>query len=111
MSYKIYISGYIEETQQLLVSFSSDDTNLEAEDYQAFAFDVVPYGDVTPEELALMIAKNAPTMASDIVTQEKYTDNSEKAEGLRGLVGRSFTYTDEELIAPLNDTSIGVEEL
>ena len=99
-TYKLHVSGYIEETQQLLVSFSSDATAREAEDYQALAFDVVPYGEATPEEIMSMIAKTAPTTTSDIVTQETYTDSSEKAEGLRALVGQSFTYTDSDLLAP-----------
>ena len=94
-TYKLHVSGYIEETQQLLVSFSSDDTAREAEDYQALAFDVVPYGEATPEEIMSMIAKTAPTTTGDIVTQETYTDSSDKAEGLKALVGQSFTYTDD----------------
>ena len=99
-TYKLHVSGYIEETQQLLVSFSSDDTAREAEDYQALAFDVVPYGEATPEEIMSMIAKTAPTTTGDIVTQETYTESSDKAEGLKALVGQSFTYTDDDLLAP-----------
>jgi hypothetical protein len=51
MNYKIHISGYIESTQQLLVSFSCDDTKHEAKDYQALAFDIVPYGDMSVSKI------------------------------------------------------------
>ena len=98
MKYKLYISGYIEETQQLLVSFSSDDTANEAIDYQSMAFDVVPYGDVTAQQVVDMIAKTAPTICSDIVTQETYTDDSQKAQDLRGLVGQTFEYDEGDLV-------------
>lgn len=100
MKYKLYVSGYIEETQQLLVSFSSDDTSKEASDYQSLAFDVVPYGDVPAHEVLNMIAKVAPTVCSDIVTQETYTDDSLKAQQLRGLVGRTFEYEEGKLVPP-----------
>ena len=105
-TYKIYISGYIQETQQLLVSFSSDDTAREAADYPALAFDVVPYGEATPEEIVSMIAKTAPTTASDIVTQETYMDSSDKAEGLKALVGQTFSYTDEDLFPGAASTEV-----
>lgn len=98
MKYKLYISGYIEETQQLLVSFSSDDTSNEAIDYQSMAFDIVPYGDVTAQQVVDMIAKTAPTICSDIVTQETYTDDSQKAQALRSLVGQTFEYDEGDLV-------------
>ncbi len=97
MDYKLYVSGYIEETQQLLISFSSDETAREAIDYQSMAFDVVPYGDVTAQEVIDAIAKVAPTVCSDVVVKETYTDNSAKAQALRDLVGQEFTYNDFEL--------------
>lgn len=100
MKYKLYVSGYIEETQQLLVSFSSDGTSKEAADYQSFAFDIVPYGDVPAHEVVDMIAKTAPTICSDIVTQETYTDDSLKAQQLRGLIGKTFEYEEGKLIPP-----------
>lgn len=111
MKYKIHISAYIEESQQLLVSFSSDETAREAEDYGAFAFDVVPYGDVTPQEIVKQIAKTAPVMAADMKTQEEYQDNSEKADGLRALVGQSFEFTDEQLFPTVNDEPQEVEQI
>ncbi len=97
MDYKLYVSGYIEETQQLLISFSSDETAREAVDYQPMAFDVVPYGDVTAQEVIDAISKVAPTVCSDVVVQETYTDDSAKAQALRDLVGQEFTYNDLEL--------------
>jgi len=97
MNYKLYVSGYIEETQQLLISFSSDETAREAIDYQSMAFDVVPYGDVTAQEVIDAISKVAPTVCSDVVVQETYTDDSAKAQALRDLVGQEFTYKDFEL--------------
>jgi len=97
MDYKLYVSGYIEETQQLLISFSSDETAREAIDYQSMAFDVVLYGDVTAQEVIDAISKVAPTVCNDVVVQETYTDNSEKAQALRDLVGQEFTYKDFEL--------------
>ena len=100
MDYKLYVSGYIEETQQLLISFSSDETAREAIDYQSMAFDVVPYGDVTAQEVIDAISKVAPTVCSDVVVQETYTDDSAKAQELRDLVGQEFTY----VISEVNDT-------
>lgn len=111
MKYKIHISGYIEKSQQLLVSFSSDETAREAEDYGAFAFDVVPYGDLTPQEIAKQIAKTAPVMTADIKRQEEYKTDSEKENGLRDLVGQSFEYTDDELFAVVNDEPQEVEQI
>ena len=99
MNYKLYVSGYIEETQQLLVSFSSDDTAREAIDYQSLAFDVVPYGDVSAQEVINQIAKVAPTVCHDVKVQETYTDSSEKAQALRDLVGQEFTYKEQDLFA------------
>lgn len=92
MKYKIHVSGYIEETQQLLVSFSSDETSREAADYQSLAFDIIPYGDVSIEEVLKQIAKQAPGICEDIKVQETYTDNSVKSHGFRNLVGKSYTY-------------------
>ena len=105
-TYKLYVSGYIEETQQLLVSFSSDDTARDAADYPALAFDVVPYGEATPQEIMSMIAKTAPATTSDIVTQETYTDSSDKAEGLKALVGQAFSYSDEDLFPAAASTEV-----
>ena len=61
------------------------------------AFDVVPYGDVTAQEVIDAISKVAPTVCSDVVVQETYTDDSAKAQALRDLVGQEFTYKDFEL--------------
>ena len=99
-NFKIYVSGYIEKTQQLLVSFSSDKTKGEAEDYPALAFDIVPYGNVTAQEVVTMIARTAPSIIADTLMHETYTDTSEKAESLKALVGNSFTFTEEELFPP-----------
>ena len=97
MNYKIHVSGYIEETQQLLVSFSSDETKLEAKDYQSMAFDIVPYGDVSIEEILKNIARQAPTVCQDIITYESITNNDEKSEEFRKLIGQSFDYQYKDL--------------
>lgn len=97
MNYKIHVSGYIEETQQLLVSFSCDDTKHEAKDYQSLAFDIVPYGDMSVSDILKEIAKQAPTLCQDIVMYEKVTDNSEKSEEFRALIGQEFSYNDDDL--------------
>jgi hypothetical protein len=98
MKYKLYVSGYIEETQQLLISFSSDETANEAADYQALAFDIVPYGDISAQQIIDNIAKTAPTICNDMVIQETYTDNSEKANSLKNLIGKEFVYNDSTLV-------------
>jgi len=110
MNYKIYISGYIEETQQLLVSFSNDNTEREAIDYQSLAFDIVPYGDVSTQEIVDAIAKVAPTICEDIVTQETYTDNSVKSQELKALVGQEFVYRDVEVFPESQHRQSGVSE-
>ena len=97
MNYKIHVSGYIEETQQLLVSFSSDETKLEAKDYQSMAFDIVPYGNVSIEEILKNIARQAPTVCQDIVTYESITNDDEKSEEFRNLIGQSFDYKFSDL--------------
>lgn len=97
MNYKIHVSGYIESTQQLLVSFSSDDTKHEAKDYQSLAFDIVPYGNMSVSDILKEIAKQAPTLCQDIVMYEKVTDNDEKSEEFRALVGQEFTYQHKDL--------------
>ena len=97
MNYKIHVSGYIEETQQLLVSFSSDETKLEAKDYQSMAFDIVSYGDVSIEEILRNIARQAPTVCQDIITYESITNNDEKSEEFRNLIGQSFDYEYSDL--------------
>ena len=81
----------------MLISFSSDETAREAIDYQSLAFDVVPYGDVTAQEVIDAIAKVSPTVCSDVVVQETYKDDSAKAQALRDLVGQEFTYKDFEI--------------
>jgi hypothetical protein len=97
MNYKIHVSGYIESTQQLLVSFSCDDTKHEARDYQSLAFDIVPYGDMSVSDILKEIAKQAPTICQDIVMYEKVTDNDEKSEEFRSLIGKEFTYKYKDL--------------
>ena len=97
MNYKLYISGYLEETQQLLVSFSSDDTKREAIDYQAMAFDIIPYGDISAEDVIKNIAKTAPSITNDMKVQEDYTNNDSKSEDFRSLVGKTFNFTHQEL--------------
>lgn len=97
MNYKIYVSGYLEESQQLLVSFSSDDTAREAKDYQSLAFDIVPYGDISIPEILKQIAKQAPSLCGDIIVHETITNNDEKSEELRALIGQEFTYKHDDL--------------
>ena len=97
MNYKIYVAGFIESTQQLLVSFSCDDTKHEATVYQSLAFDIVPYGDMSITDILKEIARQAPVVCKDIIIAEKVTDNSEKAQAFRDLVGQEFTYKDFEL--------------
>ena len=97
MNYKIYVAGFIESTQQLLVSFSCDDTKHEATVYQSLAFDVVPYGDMSVTDILKQIAKQAPVVCKDIIMAERVTDNSERAEGFRSLVGQEFTYQHKNL--------------
>ena len=97
MNYKIHVSGYIEETQQLLVSFSCDDPNHEAKDYQSLAFDIVPYGDMSVSDILKQIARQAPTLCEDIVMYEKVTGSDEKSEGFRSLVGQEFVYEHKDL--------------
>ena len=97
MNYKIHVSGYIEETQQLLVSFSCDDTNHEAKDYQSLAFDIVPYGDMSVSDILKQIARQAPTLCEDIIMYETIKNKDEKAEGFRALIGQEFTYNNKDL--------------
>ena len=97
MKYKLHISAYLEESNQLLVSFSSDATDREAADYQAMAFDIVHYGDVTAQQILDMIAHNAPTICSDITVAETYQSDDSRAEDLRAFVGQSFEYDENDL--------------
>jgi len=98
MKYKLHVSAYLEETNQLLISFSSDTTDREAADYQALAFDIVPYGDVTAQQILDMIAHNAPTISNDIVVAETYQSDDSRAEDLRAFVGQSFEYDENDLV-------------
>ena len=116
MNYKIYISAYLEETNQILVSFSSDETEREAIDYQSLAFDLAPYGDDTPEEIIAKILKLAPTICSDIVVSESYKTDDAKASAMRELVGKSFEYKEnpdyvEAHRARLPDEPVASEEI
>jgi hypothetical protein len=97
MNYKIHVSGYIEETQQLLVSFSCDDTNHEAKDYQSLAFDILRYGDMSVSDILKEIARQAPTLCQDIVVYEKFTGNDKKSEEFRSLIGKEFAYQHKDL--------------
>ena len=97
MNYKIYVAGFIENTQQLLVSFSCDHTKHEATVYQSLAFDVAPYGDMSITDILKEIAKQAPVVCKDIITAEKVTDNGERAEEFRSLVGKDFVYKHKDL--------------
>lgn len=98
MKYKIHVSGYIAETHQLLVSFSSDETTGDAKDYQSLAFDIAPYGeDATPEEVLAQIAKQAPGICSGIVSMEQYASNEERVIHFKNLIGQSVEYTDTDL--------------
>lgn len=97
MNYKVYVSAYLEETEQLLVSFSSDDTDREAIDYQSLAFDLVPYGNIPVQDVLTEIAKAAPTVCSDIKTQEVYVNDDDRSSEFRALVGQSFEYSENDL--------------
>jgi len=97
MKYKLHVSAYLEETNQLLISFSSDATGREAADYEAMAFDIVPYGDVTAQQILDQIAHNAPTISSDTVVAESYQSDDSRAEDLRAFVGQSFEYDENDL--------------
>jgi hypothetical protein len=97
MKYKIHVSAFLEDSNQLLVSFSSDDTQHDAKDYRSLAFDIITYGDVTADEIIEQIAKCAPSVCADQVVAETYESNDERASALRALVGQSFEYTQEEL--------------
>lgn len=98
MKYKIHIAAYLEESNQLLVSFSSDATSMDAKDYQSLAFDVVPYGDVSAEEIVEQIAKTAPSVCGDMVVAETYKNDDARSAGLRALVGQSFEFDENQLI-------------
>lgn len=115
MKYKIHVSGYLEQSNQLLVSFSSDETNHDAADYQSLAFDVVPYGDVAAQEILDTIAKLAPTICSDIRVAETYEGDDSRAEDLRAFVGQSFEYDEAQLTPPsaatdIRETSLSEEQ-
>lgn len=106
MNYKIHIAAYLEESNQLLVSFSSDATSMDAKDYQSLAFDVVPYGDVSAEEIVEQIAKTAPSVCGDIVVAETYQNDDARSAELRALVGQSFEYDEAQLTPPSAATTI-----
>jgi hypothetical protein len=97
MNYKILITAYLEESNQILVSFSSDETSREAADYQALAFDVTSYGNISVSDMVKEIVKLAPTICSDIVVAETYEADDEKSLELRDLVGQSFEYSQGEI--------------
>ena len=62
------------------------------------AFDIVPYGEVSVEEILKNIAIQAPEICKDIVIYESVTNNSEKSEEFRNLIGKSFDYPLSDLI-------------
>ena len=100
MKYNVYVSGYLEETNQLLVSFSSDETGRDAKDYPSLAFDLISYGDIDPEQILLNIAKCAPTYCSDIYLAEKYEGNHERREEFLSFVGKTFEFDDSQFAEP-----------
>jgi|TARA_R110000803_G_scaffold95536_1_gene163601 hypothetical protein len=97
MEYKIHVSGYLEDSHQLLVSFSCEDTKHEARDYQSFSFDIAPYGDISVEDVLKEIAKQAPILCEEIIMYETIKNKDEKAEGFRALIGQEFTYNNKDL--------------
>ena len=97
MKYKIHVSAYLEESNQLLVSFSSDETAREAMDYQSLAFDIIPYGDKPAKEILNEIAKTAPTICADMKVQEIYESDDSRAADFRELVGQSFEYDENDI--------------
>ena len=97
MEYKIHVSGYLEDSHQLLVSFSCEDTKHEARDYQSFSFDIAPYGDISVEDVLKEIAKQAPILCEEIIMYETIKNKDEKAEGFRALVGQEFSYNNKDL--------------
>jgi len=97
MKYKIYVSAYNEEAQQILVSFSSDETNHEAADYTAFAFDLSMYPDKTADEIVQELLRVAPNYCKEQITVESYRNDDEKSEAIRALVGREFEMEEAEV--------------
>lgn len=94
MKHKLFISGYNESDQQLLVSFSSSETEREAKDYAPLAFDLAPYGDAPIKDILDMIANVAVSTCEDIATYESFQVDGERAEEIRSVVGKTFEYDD-----------------
>jgi len=71
MNYKIHISGYVSKTNQLLVSFSSDETKHDAKDYQSLAFDLSRFNGQDMPDVLKQIARQAPNICKEIKEEEK----------------------------------------
>jgi len=100
MNYKIHISGYVSRTDQLLVSFSSDETKCDAKDYQSLAFNLSRFDGQDMPDVLKQIARQAPNICNQIKKEEENEDITALGEEFKPLVGQSFEYHHDDLFDP-----------
>lgn len=100
MNYKIHISGYVSRTDQLLVSFSSDETKCDAKDYQSLAFNLSRFDGQDMSDVLKQIARQAPNICNQIKKEEENKDITALGEEFKPLVGQSFEYHHDDLFDP-----------
>lgn len=105
MNYKIHISGYVSKTNQLLVSFSSDETKHDAKDYQSLAFDLSRFDGQDMPDVLKQIARQAPNICKEIKEEEKNEYITIQGEKIKSLVGQSFEYHHDDLF-PVDPTKL-----
>ena len=98
---KFKVKEYDEDTNSIIVSFSSDETKTNnPEDYEAFAIQPIEqYPDITDVEvLKKRIAEQGIGLAEQVKLSEQAQANTDMQAKLKAMVGQTFEYNVSDLI-------------
>lgn len=110
IKYKIH--KYDEDTNSIIVSFSSDETATNnPDDYESFAFQpIAEYPDITDiEELKKKIAQQGMSLAEMHKKHEDASSNTTMQNKWKALVGQTFEYNVSDVIDSANDVTYNNE--
>lgn len=98
---KFKIHEYDENTNSIIVSFSSDETATNnPDDYTPFAFQPIQmYPDITDmEELKKKIAEQGMSLAEQAKREEDANNNTTMINNWKALVGQTFEYNTSDVL-------------
>lgn len=98
---KIKINGYDEDSNSLLVSFASDETqSQDPSDYQSYAYQpMTMWPDIDDvNEIKKRIAQAGIYLAEQQAIKEKFKADPAKVEAYKALVGNQIEYNIDDIV-------------